>query len=112
MGVKVLTYEMEEKIENELKDKYILDKYLTKKDFIEYKFWFETFFDYLDGKNENEDKIKGASIIKEFLFDVWKNDDNSSYFDFKKFLEALKVNKYITDYADMNGIKYYDSLFE
>ena len=112
IGVKVLTSEMEEKIENELKDKYIFNKYLTKKDFIEYKFWFETFFDYLDGKNENEDKIKGASIIKEFLFDIWKNDDNSSYFDFKKFLESLKVNKYITDYADLNGIKYYDILFE
>ena len=112
IGINVLTSEMAEKIENELKDKYIMNKYLIKKDFVEYKFWFESFFEYLNDKQENEDKNNGSKIIKEFLFDIWKSDDNSTYFDFKQFLDALKVNKYITDYVDFNEVKYYDIIFE
>ena len=103
---------MEEKIDNELKPKYFMSKYLNKKDFMEYKFWFESFFEYLNDKQENEDKNNGSKIIKEFLFDIWKSDDNSTYFDFKQFLDASKVNKYITDYVDFNGVKYYDIIFE
>ena len=114
IGVNVLTNEMEEKIENELKDKYFMNKYLNKKDFIEYKFWFESFFEYLNHKNENEneDINKGYLNIKEFLFDIWKNDENSTYFDFKKFLDVLKINKYVTDYVDFNDVRYYDIIFE
>ena len=112
IGVNVLTNEMEQKIENELKDKYFMNKYLNKNDFLEYKFWFESFFEYLNDKNEDENKNKGGKDIKEFLFDVWKNDDNSSYFDFKKFLEVLKINKYVTDYVDFNEVRYYDIIFE
>ena len=112
IGVNVLTNEMEQKIENELKDKYFMNKYLNKIDFLEYKFWFESFFEYLNDKNEDENKNKGSKDIKEFLFDVWKNDDNSSYFDFKKFLEVLKINKYVTDYVDFNEVRYYDIIFE
>ena len=112
IGVNVLTNEMEEKIENDLKDKYILNKYLQKNDFLEYKFWFETFFEYLNEKNENESANKVIPNIKEFLFDIWKNDDNSTYFDFKKFIEVLKINKYVTDYVDFNDVRYYDIIFE
>ena len=114
IGVNVLTNEMEDKIENDLKDKYFMNKYLHKKDFIEYKFWFESFFEYLNHKNENdnEDINKGNLNIKEFLFDMWKNDDNSTYFDFKKFLDVLNINKYVTDYVDFNDVRYYDIIFE
>ena len=112
IGVNVLTNEMEEKIDNELKDKYIMNKYLKKNDFLEYKFWFETFFEYLNEKNEKGDEIKGMQNIKEFLFDIWKNDDNSTDFDFKKFLDILKVNKYVTDCVDFKDIRYYDIIFE
>ena len=112
IGVNVLNNEMEEKIEKDLKDKYLMNNYLSKKDFIEYKFWFESFFDYLNDKSEKEDKNKGSNKIKEFLFDIWKNDENSNFFDFKKFLDVLKVNKYVTDYADLNEVRYYDIIFE
>ena len=111
IGVNVLTIEMEEKIDNELKEKYIMKKYLTKNNFLEYKFWFEPFFDYLNDKKENEDMYKGMRNIKEFLFDIWKIDNNSNYIDFKKFIEVLKVNKYVTDFADFNDIRYYDIIF-
>ena len=111
IGVNILTSEVEEKIENELKSKYIMDKYLSKKDFMEYKFWFEPFFDYINEKSENKD-INNSQNIKGFLFDIWKNDDNSFYFNFKKFLEVLKTNKYVTNYVDFNDVRYYDILFE
>ena len=105
---------MEEKIDNDLKDKYFMNKYLNKKDFMEYKFWFEIFFEYLNHKNDNdnEDISKKNQNIKEFLFDIWKNDDKSTYFDFKKFLDVLKINKYVTDYVDFNDVRYYDIIFE
>ena len=88
-----------------------MKKYLTKNNFLEYKFWFEPFFDYLNDKKENEDMYKGMRNIKEFLFDIWKIDNNSNYIDFKKFIEVLKVNKYVTDFADFNDIRYYDIIF-
>ena len=116
IGVNVLTKEMEEKIENELKDKYYMNKYLNKNDFFQYEFWFESFFEYLNDNSEDisEDirDNKAGQDLKEFLFDIWKNDDNSPYFDFKKFLDVLKINKYVTDYVDFSEVRYYDIIFE
>ena len=113
IGVNILNSEIEEKIENELKNKYIMDKYLTKKDFMEYIFWFEPFFEYVNDTSKiNDDKnINNSKLIKEFLFDIWKNDDNSTYFDFKKFLEVLRSNRYVTDLTN-NEVRYYDIIFD
>ena len=113
IGVNILNSEIEEKIENELKDKYIMDKYLTKKDFMEYIFWFEPFFEYVNDKSKMDDdkNINNSKSIKEFLFDIWKNDDNSTYFDFKKFLDVLRSNKYVTDLTN-NEVRYYDIIFD
>jgi len=113
IGVNILNSEIEEKIEKELKDKYIMDKYLTKKDFMEYIFWFEPFFEYINDKSkrDNDKSIINNKSIKEFLFDIWKNDDNSTYFDFKKFLDVLRSNRYVTDLTN-NEVRYYDIIFE
>ena len=112
IGVNVLTPEIEEEIEKNLKDKLIIGKYLNKKDFLEYKFWFESFFEYYNhDKIDNDEGIIGNKIIKEFLFDLWKNDENSTFFNFQKFLNVMKINKYVTDLIDFNDIKYYDIIF-
>jgi hypothetical protein len=113
IGVNILNSEIEEKIENELKDKYIMDKYLTKTDFMEYIFWFEPFFEYVNDKSKTDDDkiINNSQHIKEFLFDIWKNDDNSTYFDFKKFLDVLRSNRYVTDLTN-NEVRYYDIIFD
>ena len=112
IGVNVLTPEIEEEIEKNLKDKLIIGKYLNKKDFLEYKFWFESFFEYYNhDKIDNDEGIIGNKIIKEFLFDLWKNDENSTFFNFQKFLNVMKINKYVTDLIDFNNIKYYDIIF-
>ena len=109
LGVNILTLEEEGKIEKDLKNKLIMGKYLNKKDFFEYKFWFESFFDFylIDENDEN----KGLKLLKEFLFDLWKNDENSIYFNFDKFFTSLKVNKYVTDFSDYNDVRYYDIVF-
>ena len=90
-----------------------MDKYLTKKDFMEYIFWFESFFEYVNDKSKMDDdkNINNSKHIKEFLFDIWKNDDNSTYFDFKKFLEVLRSNRYVTDLTN-NEVRYYDIIFD
>ena len=109
LGVNILTPEEEDKIEKEFNNKLIMGKYLNKKDFFEYKFWFESFFEFylMDENDEN----KGIKLLKEFLFDLWKNDENSSYFNFDKFFNSLKVNKYVTDFTDFNEVRYYDIVF-
>ena len=109
LGVNILTPEEENKIEKEFNNKLIMGKYLNKKDFFEYKFWFESFFEFylIDENDEN----KGIKLLKEFLFDLWKNDENSSYFNFDKFFNSLKVNKYVTDFTDFNEVRYYDIVF-
>ena len=113
IGVNILTPEEEDKIEKDLKNKLIKEKYLTKKDFFDYKFWFESFFDfYITNKLEDEaNENSGITIIKEFLFDLWINNENSTYFNFRKFFDSLKVNKYITDFTDFNEVRYYDIIF-
>ena len=107
IGVNILTPEIEEKMEKNLKDKLIMGKYLDKKNFFEFKFWFESFFEYYN----HYEGISGINIIKEFLFDLWKIDENSTYFNFQKFLDVMKINKYITDLIDFNDVKYYDIIF-
>ena len=112
IGVNILTPEIEEKIEKEIKDKLIMEKYLTKKDFLECHFWFEPFFEYyIYDKIDEKEGITGSKMIKEFLFELWKNDENSTYFDFNKFFDVLRINKYVTDLIDFNEIKYYDIIF-
>ena len=112
IGVNILTPEIEEKIEKEIKDKLIMEKYLTKKDFLEYHFWFEPFFEYyIYDKIDEKEGITGSKMIKEFLFDLWKNDENSTYFDFNIFFDVLRINKYVTDLMDFNEVKYYDIIF-
>ena len=110
MGVNVLTKENEEKIEKEITNKLYMNKYLYKKDFMEYIFWFEDFFEYYTSY-KNGSEVHGNIIIKEFLFNLWKIDENSEYFDFIKFFDALKINKYITENADFNQLRYYDIIF-
>ena len=109
LGVNILTPEEEDKIEKELKNKLVMGKYLTKTDFLEYKFWFEPFFDFYI--IEETDENKETNMLKEFLFDLWKNDENSTYFNFEKFFTTLKVNKYVTDFTDFNEVRYYDIIF-
>ncbi len=106
----ILIQEEEKRIEKDLKNKLIKEKYLTKKDFFDCKYWFESFFDFdiinklEDETNENSD----ITILKEFLFDLWKNNENSTYFNFMKFFDSLKVNKYITDFTYFNEVRYND----
>ena len=112
IGVNILTPEIEEKINKDLKNKLIKGRYLCKTDFLEYQFWFETFFEfYINEKIDGYEGLSGKKIIKEFLFDIWKNDENSNYFDFNKFFNVLKVNKYITDLTDFSDVRYYEIIF-
>ena len=60
---------------------------------------------------DEKEGVPGGKMIKEFLFDLWKNDENSSYFNFDKFFNSLKVNKYVTDFTDFNEVRYYDIVF-
>ena len=112
IGVNILTNEEEKKIQKDLENKLIMEKYLTKNDFLEYQFWFEPFFDYYTyDKIDNSKNFTGNKIIKEFLFDLWKNDEHSNHFNFQKFFDVLKISRYITDFTDVNEIKYYDIIF-
>jgi hypothetical protein len=112
IGVNILTPEIEEKINKDLKNKLIKGRYLCKTDFLEYQFWFESFFEfYSNEKIDGYEGLSGKKIIKEFLFDIWKNDENSNYFDFNKFFNVLKVNKNITDLTDFSDVRYYEIIF-
>ena len=46
IGCKVLNTIEEENIFKDLKDKFISEKYLSRKDFFEYNFWFEKDLEY------------------------------------------------------------------
>ena len=119
----------ESKIINDLKDKMIRGKYLSKKDFIEYKFWFEHEFEYqnediafqqiLEENNLSSNKKINLSLesenkkinIKDFLFEIWK-DEKGDKIDFQKFISVLKSNKYITDLNGLNEENYYNIIFK
>ena len=125
IGCRVLNMMEEEQINNNLKSKLIRGKYLLKKDFMEYHFWFEQDFEYqkedilfqqmIEENNKQHNSNLGLEEnkkmnIKEFLFNIWK-DEKGNKMDFQKFISVLKINKYITDLNSLNEQSYYDVIF-
>ena len=108
MGCEILTKEKEEKIMNDLKDKIIHEKYLEKKEFMNYHFWFEKNLEYQNKKtNEEKEDIRNEKIgIKDFLFELW--EDVSGNINIKNFIDILRVNNYITDLSEFHNKRYYD----
>jgi len=114
IGCEILTHEIEEEINIYFKDILIQRKYLDKIDYMKYNFWFEKKFEYqnqqLNNINEGNDAKKNEKInIKEFLFELWK-DEIGNNFNLKKFLEVLKISNYITDFNEYSHKKYIDIL--
>ena len=122
----VLTQNNEEEINKILKDKLLLRRYLSLNDFMEYKFWFEDYFDRKndnnkihnlaseksDLNNESNEKIDYKELnIKYIIFEIWRDNEESSTFDFKSFLNVLEIKKYITDFIDTDDVRYYDIIF-
>ena len=122
----ILTQNNEEEIKKILKDKLSLKKYLSLNDFMEYKFWFEDYFDRKndnnkihnlaseksDLNNESNEKIDYKELnIKYIIFEIWRDNEESSTFDFKSFLNVLEIRKYITDFIDTDDVRYYDIIF-
>ena len=83
IGSEVIHNDEVERIENEFKDKFIKGNYITKEDFLNYKFWFEN-DEYLEGKIES---------LKEFLFEIWK-DEKGELFNLKEFINCLDPEKH------------------
>ena len=139
IGCRIMNLLEEENIYKDLKDKLIRDQYLSKKDFMEYHFWFEQELEYQnedmifqqmleENSNNNinfnigisyhknniildsENKNKKINI-KEFLFNIWK-DEKGERIDFEKFISVLKINKYITDLNGLNEENYYNIIFQ
>ena len=117
IGCEILTVQEEEKIIMELNNKIINKNFLNKKDFFEYNFWFQKYFDYQDYlNNENNewilDDYKDKKMnIKDLLFEIWK-DDNGNNINIRQLLSILKIGKYITDLNNNNNKKYFDLLFK
>ena len=118
IGCEILTQEIEEEINNYFKDILIQRKYLNKTDYMKYNFWFEKKFEYqnqqLNTINEGNgglkiDEKKEKINLKEFLFELWK-DENGNNFNLKKFLKVLKISNYITDFNEYSHKKYIDIL--
>ena len=112
IGCDILTKEKEEEIMNYFKDKLIRGKYLNKNEFMNYHFWFEKNFEYLNLMNSEikEEEKNDKFNIKEFLYELWK-DETGSNINIKKIIDILKVNNYITDLAEYNNKKYFDVIF-
>ena len=49
--------------------------------------------------------------IKEFLFELWKEESDKNNINMEKFIEILKMNNYITDFAEFSNKRYYDVIF-
>ncbi len=106
-----------------------------KKDFMEYNFWFEQELEYqnedmmfqqiLEENNNSNFNHSGRKnrkstnnifeikkiTIKEFLFNIWK-DEKGDKMNFQKFISVLKINKYITDLNGLNDENYYYLIFK
>jgi hypothetical protein len=109
-----LTTDEEEKINKDLENKMIKNDYISKKDFMEYNFWFENFFEY-NFKDEDVDWIideykDNKMNIKDLLFELWK-DDKGININIKQLLLILRMGKYITDLSNNNNKKYFDIIF-
>ena len=118
IGCKVLNTIEEENIFKDLKDKFISEKYLSRKDFFEYNFWFEKDLEYqsrLVKQDEIVSKKSRKNInkihIKDFLFNLWK-DENGNRIDFEKLINILKINRYMTDINGFKDERYYNLIFE
>ena len=122
IGCKVLNTIEEENIFKELKDKLISEKYLSKRDFFVYYFWFEQDLEYQNQNLKQEEIMYKKSRknmrdnnnrinIKEFIFNLWKDEKGSSM-DFAKFISILKINRYMTDINAFKEEKYYNIIFE
>ena len=127
IGCRILNLIEEEHLMNDLKEKLIRGRYLSKNDFMEYHFWFEPDFEYQnedimfqqmleDNKDNNnlgpEDLNKNKKMnVKEFLFNLWK-DDKGDKMDFQQFIGVLKINKYITDLNALKEQNYYNIIFK
>jgi len=127
IGCRILNLIEEEHLMNDLKEKLIRGRYLSKSDFMEYHFWFEPDFEYQnedimfqqmleENKDNNnlglEDQNKNKKMnVKEFLFNLWK-DDKGEKMDFQQFISVLKINKYITDLNALKEQNYYNIIFK
>ena len=127
IGCKIMNLMEEENLLNEFKEKFIRGKFLSKKDFMDYHFWFEPDFEYQnedimfqqmleENNKENnlglEDENRNKKMnIKEFLFNIWK-DEKGDKMDFLQFLSVLKINKYITDLNGFIEQNYYNAIFK
>ena len=121
IGCEILTKEKEEEIMNNFKDKLIHGKFLDKNEFMKYNFWFEKFFKYQkqyqnQNQDQNNSELKNDEInemitIKEFLFELWKEESDKNNINMEKFIEILKMNNYITDFAEFSNKRYYDVIF-
>ena len=127
IGCRILNLIEEEHIMNDLKEKLVRGRYLSKSDFMEYHFWFEPDFEYQnedimfqqmleDNKDNNnlglEDQNKNKKMnVKEFLFNLWK-DEKGDKMDFQQFIGVLKMNKYITDLNALKEQNYYNIIFK
>ena len=56
-------------------------------------------------KEENK-----VSSIKDFLFNIWK-DEKGNNFNFKEFINVLKISRYVNELEEPSGVKYYDLVF-
>ena len=121
IGCKVLNAIEEENIFKDLKDLLISEKYITKKDFMNYNFWFEKDFEYQNfikhdevtpkrSKKNAKDNICNINI-KEFIFNLWKDDDGNRM-DFGKFISLINMNRYMTDINAFKEQKYFNLIFE
>ena len=63
----------------------------------------------LNSQKSKKIEEKKFTSIKDFLYNVWKDDKGN--FNFKEFINVLKVSKYKNNLEDINGIKYYDIVF-
>ena len=52
-----------------------------------------------------------VSSIKDFLFNIWR-DEKGNNFNFKEFLNVLKVSRYVKQLEEISGVKYYDIVFK
>ena len=61
--------------------------------------------DKLSKKEESK-----VSHIKDFLFYIWK-DEKGNNFNFKEFINVLKISRYVKELEEPSGVKYYDLVF-
>ena len=61
-------------------------------------------------KNNEEDNRNNLTTIKDFLFNIWK-DENGNNFNIKEFINTLIMTRYINTNGEYNEFKYYDIIF-